>query len=374
MNDVLPYIDKYFNSELSNEEKKVFEGLCLSDPAFARIVAFYISLHKHTQQQWAERKKKQFAQFEVEAFSAGDTSLSSDGELEPNEHYLEEETRLSGISSNEERERGGRELPQEGPSSIGRLESESMREEAAKVRPMRNWKRLAVAASIFGVIAAGISLYLQNTKQSTAVATNSQKAGSTKNSTAADTPSTQKDITVDNKDKKAIAKQNGIKTGVEQKEEQQQLFASYFVPDVLPGDQEGPLADAFAYYEMKEYKKAANAFESADLDVETRETDDELTVFYANYYKALCYMNSGNAARAIPELRKAIAESKDSSVQSIDSSLQIKAQWYLALAYLKTGDLKKTQEFLNKIAGNNYKKDYKTKAAAILNELKKSKN
>src|SRR5437763_1862171 len=75
MKDELPYIDRYFTGELSTEEKKTFEGRCLADPAFARMVAFYISLQEHSPQQWEERKREQFAQLEAETFFADESSL-----------------------------------------------------------------------------------------------------------------------------------------------------------------------------------------------------------------------------------------------------------------------------------------------------------
>src|SRR6476619_3397247 len=90
MNDMLPYIERYFNGELSSEEKKTFESRCLSDPAFARMVAFYISLQEYSQQQWAERKKEQFAKLEVEAFSEDATSFSTNGVSGINEREGEE--------------------------------------------------------------------------------------------------------------------------------------------------------------------------------------------------------------------------------------------------------------------------------------------
>src|SRR5690348_16375163 len=91
MNDVLPYIDRYFNSELSTEEKKAFESRCLSDPAFARMVAFYISLQEQSQQQWAERKKQQFAQLEVAASYTDETFFSGTGMRKADEDYGKEE-------------------------------------------------------------------------------------------------------------------------------------------------------------------------------------------------------------------------------------------------------------------------------------------
>src|SRR4051794_20158381 len=105
MNSVLPYIDRYFNDELSTEEKRGFEGRCLADPAFASMVAFYISLQEHSQQQWAERKKQQFARLEVEAFSGDETFFSTNGELKANEHYGEEQEPgdINSIGENEDR-------------------------------------------------------------------------------------------------------------------------------------------------------------------------------------------------------------------------------------------------------------------------------
>src|SRR3954447_24134751 len=91
MKEVLPYIDRYFNGELSNEEKKAFEGDCLADPAFASMVAFYISLQEHSQEEWVKRKKQQFARLEAESLSADERSFSISEALNVSEYYGNEE-------------------------------------------------------------------------------------------------------------------------------------------------------------------------------------------------------------------------------------------------------------------------------------------
>src|SRR5687767_5719614 len=100
MSDALSYIDQYFQEELSAEEKQAFEHRCLADPAFAQMVAFYISVHQHLQQGWAERKKQQFAHLEV---SDDNTSFSVNGELKTNGSYLKEEKEVLSTISNQER-------------------------------------------------------------------------------------------------------------------------------------------------------------------------------------------------------------------------------------------------------------------------------
>ncbi len=44
MNDLIPYIERYFTSRLTPAEKEQFENRCRSDEAFADEVAFYIAV------------------------------------------------------------------------------------------------------------------------------------------------------------------------------------------------------------------------------------------------------------------------------------------------------------------------------------------
>jgi len=51
--------------------------------------------------------------------------------------------------------------------------------------------------------------------------------------------------------------------------------------------------------------------------------------------------------------------------------LRIKAEWYLALAYLKSGDREKAEKLLAKIVSGNQESTFKSKASALLTDLKK---
>jgi hypothetical protein len=229
---------------------------------------------------------------------------------------------------------------------------QQQREKKAKIRTIRKWIiPISIAASLI-IVVTGYFMLFQNKPGSGNIANN-------KNSNE------EQDLKGKKIDSTGIANNSGVDSAVKQadkkhealkkepgKAEQQQLYAQLFVPDALPEDREGPLEDAFAYYESKEYKEAAVAFEPADLNTETREPNEEHTTFYARYYKALSYMANNNADKAIPELEKAINE-------STDSLAGIKAQWYLSLAYLKAGNLKKTEALLREIIDNSYETAYK---------------
>src|SRR5215211_8265259 len=108
MNDFLNHIDSYFHGRLNPEEKKEFESRCLADPAFARMVAFYISLHDQLYEQWAEQKKKEFSKWEKEAdLSAGFAAFSKNGEPDIDAPFFHEEMELPPIGSDWENEETG---------------------------------------------------------------------------------------------------------------------------------------------------------------------------------------------------------------------------------------------------------------------------
>ena len=75
-------------------------------------------------------------------------------------------------------------------------------------------------------------------------------------------------------------------------------------------------------------------------------------------------MATNSAAKAIPELEKALE-------QEPEDLLLIKTKWYLALAYLQTGDIKKSGELLNALVKDKGAGEYKSKAENLLAELKK---
>ena len=75
-------------------------------------------------------------------------------------------------------------------------------------------------------------------------------------------------------------------------------------------------------------------------------------------------MATNSAAKAIPELEKALE-------QEPEDLLLIKTKWYRALAYLQTGDIKKSGELLNALVKDKGAGEYKSKAENLLAELKK---
>lgn len=146
------------------------------------------------------------------------------------------------------------------------------------------------------------------------------------------------------------------------------LFAANFKPDAAPVEKEGPLEKAFVLYENKKYIEAIVAINEADINIVTRGEEDEqkFSLFYTAYYKALSYMATDHIQSAIPELKNAI-------VNSPDNTYLVKARWYLSLAYIKTGELKKAHVFLEQLANNHTHSSYQTKAQQLKEQLKQIK-
>jgi hypothetical protein len=141
------------------------------------------------------------------------------------------------------------------------------------------------------------------------------------------------------------------------------LYAHNFQPDTIPEDQPDALKDAFVSYNEGNYGKTIEAIEKVKLAPVTRgeDSEEELTEFYMHYYKAQSFMATDSIMKAINELKKA---------KTSDSFLQSKKQWYLALAYLKTGDLLRARQFLKQLQINKQAESYKKKAQILLKELR----
>lgn len=251
-----------------------------------------------------------------------------------------------------------------------------------KERKLGLWMKLAVAAAILVVISLS-TWYLLSTKDETRVANNDKgmnvpakvhKQADTSKNIAAPSTSTQNNELPS----VAISKQEKNKTHRQKKDEinapgtnpandvkDEALFADNFKPDMAPPDKEGALQDALAYYENKRYRDAIEAFENADFGPVTRNEKDEsleLLRFYGHYYKGLSYLAVGDSAiKAINELKIA---------KTTDKYLLIKAQWYLALAYLKAGYQKNAEVILKKMSSSNNSAEYKHKAIQLLKQLK----
>ena len=148
------------------------------------------------------------------------------------------------------------------------------------------------------------------------------------------------------------------------KMKQAALFAKNFKPDAAPADKDGPIEDALVQYENKQYKQAIASIKNADIDQVTRgdESGQELTKFYAHYYKALSLMADKNIAEAMPELKAAMETSPT-------HLLAKKAKWYMALACISKGDIDKAKLLLRQIADTKGISVYRKQAEDLLKDL-----
>jgi tetratricopeptide (TPR) repeat protein len=228
----------------------------------------------------------------------------------------------------------------------------------------KTWKTLAIAAVTIGIVLMGIPWYLKEDRKPNEQITANSSTDTTLNMVKRDTAALKKNIAP------GITAQNETDTGGGKKasittQQQELLFADNFKPDAVPDDTEGPLDDGFTYYSDHKYAAAAYEFEHANKSEETRGlgADTVLTAFYASYYAGISYLTDNKINKAIPALNNALTK-------SISTLYAIKTQWYLALAYLKTGETDKATELLTKIASNTTETEYRSKAGALLTELK----
>jgi tetratricopeptide (TPR) repeat protein len=223
-----------------------------------------------------------------------------------------------------------------------------------------------MAASLIGLISLGAFWwYSQDKKDNSKTAINKQKTNSAvvtnnkKTDTVGNIIPIQPTPPQENASSKNIAENKD-------KEKRDALFAINFKPDATPLDKEGPLENAFAYYENRQYKEASRGFEGADIGPVTRgipEDNQKLMAFYIHYYNALSYMAADiSTSKAISELKTAVAKSPDDAWTA-------KAQWYLALAHLKKGETKTSQALLKQVAGTDEAQELKQKAIALSKAL-----
>ena len=219
------------------------------------------------------------------------------------------------------------------------------------------WKWIAVAAAITGIIFV-LKIFAPSSQNNTRVAQHKTNSDSEKTIVAKDSPI---DLTDENKNKEktpALIKRDSIQPAI--------LYAQAFAPDNAPENPNGPLDDAFFYYESGQYKNAIKAIDSAGSKALTRGSNafTPLTNFYAGYYKALSMMSLGNVTRAIPLLKQSVRISPS-------EILKAKAQWYLALAYLKQDKILPASNTLQSLIRNPSAGQYKSKAEKLLLALKK---
>ena len=127
----------------------------------------------------------------------------------------------------------------------------------------------------------------------------------------------------------------------------ERIFETYYEPyrnTVLPivrGEEMNTIEyRAFLAYESGEYHKAINLFNSVG-------NQDEK---YVRFYKAMCYLSVDKTQEAIETLLP-LSQDSDGSIEDLD--WRQKAEWYLALAYLKQNKEKEALHYLNKLKDQN---------------------
>lgn len=270
-------------------------------------------------------------------------------------------------------------------NGIPPVEFKSIKREDKKIRRINLFKWLA-AAVVAGIVSFGVAFwYAQNKNADSKLAADKKETDSqiinnnNKNinkpeNTVQDKPSLQqenasskniadKKETV-NQNKNGVVKQTRKKYNIAA-EKREGLFANNFNPDQAPADADSRLRKAFAYYNTNDFQKALQAFDYSEMLIK-RGVDEnkKLTSFYTHYYRAQSYLAIDSIARAIPQMKTAIITSPDDFWKS-------KAQWYLALAHLKTDDVKETERLLEQLVKNKQAGEYKQKAIDLMKELNK---
>ena len=331
-------IEQYLNGEMSAEERVLFEYEMKTNDELSSACNTY----KLIETQMRNQEK-----------NSENETLLKDSLQKLNAVYFEREIKNSPDIQNTNKA-----LPVFDASITEKFKAKNNKRSIVSI-----WKTIGIAAATIGIIALSFIWYLYSTKEKEQVAVNVKKTDTEENINRQDTTGLQKNIALQNNtDTNTDANKN---PNTLTKKKQEALFATNFKPDVTPENKEGPLEDAFDYYDDHNYAGAAEEFSSANLNTITRglDTNPKLTAFYAHYYGGLSYLAEGTATEAITELKNAIAKSPA-------ELFKIKAQWYLALAYLKTGEIKKANELLSKISVNEKETEYKSKSIKLLNELK----
>ncbi len=113
---------------------------------------------------------------------------------------------------------------------------------------------------------------------------------------------------------------------------------------------------AFLAYENNNYHKAINLFNSIDSQDAT----------YVSFYKAMCYLSLDKPSEAINLL---LPITMLSNLEGNNKKLSEKADWYLALAYLKTDEKNRAISLFSTIANHPTKTCKKEESKILLEYL-----
>ena len=215
-----------------------------------------------------------------------------------------------------------------------------------KVKAMRKW--LAISAAVVLIAAILLTIFWRNPGKTPDVA----KGNSSD--------------TAQNKNILLPAPENSVAKDTSKNIDLAQLFKQYFKKDALPGQYPLYLAEALMDYEAGNYT-TLQQLNLKDLP-EVRgagETDSKENILQlGHYYKGLAFLQTGNNKDAIVNLDWVINNQPG-------KALRTKAQWYLALAYLKENNREKVADLCNNIVDNKNNDSLIKKAEKILDTLRK---
>ena len=144
------------------------------------------------------------------------------------------------------------------------------------------------------------------------------------------------------------------------------LFEQYFKKDVLPEDYPLFLAEALTDYEAGNYitLQKLNLHNLPQTRGDGENDSKENILQLGHYYKGLAFLQTGNTRDAITNLHWVLNNHPD-------KTLRDKAQWHLALAYLKEGNREKTAAICSKIISNKGNTLLIKNAEKLLDAIKK---
>ena len=144
-----------------------------------------------------------------------------------------------------------------------------------------------------------------------------------------------------------------------------ELFATFFKKDTIPDEKYPMLAQAFTEYRNNNYKTLQN------YDLENMPTlkgvDDQrqkkiLELGY--YYRGISFLATDEPARAMPDLQWVIDHAQR-------EDLVWKAQWYDALALIKSSHIPAAIVLLRSVSSNPKAEGYNRQATDLLHQLSK---
>ncbi len=254
--------------------------------------------------------------------------------------------------------------------------------EEPKVKRMYLYQWLA-AAVLMGFVCIGVTFqYLRNKnadqglvynkkEPNSKVAVENKNTESQKENNIPDTTSSQVNSSASDNASRNSTVPDRISI---EKSKREKLFVKNFEPDNLPAQIPAPLEDPSAFYSDRKPEKAIQEYKNlladikdaknSDLEARGEDKEVELIAFYAHYYLAQSYMSVNNMKNAMQELGNAISKAPDKIWKN-------KVQWYMALAFLKTGQIHMAETLLEKVAKNERPNNYKQRAIKLIDELKK---